>query len=274
MNRIKIALVFVSYSSSLLFSEPNTNTWYKTAQSAKKSRIKENIFLDNTFVQRYNSQLGLWHYVRSVIQLRDLARKYKTTEKLVRKVNSLKIRSKTSGWIFMPFSESFYKDYIKRGILRRKLVIPQADFLWPIEGSRITSRVGKRWGINHRGLDIAASSRTIVLAVQSGKVIKRSYSRGYGKVVFLEHGEGYITKYAHLSVILVKEDDVVEKGQVIALSGNSGRSTGPHLHFEVECGGILLDPEDFLPEFDYSMESLYNYRAGLLKRLEIEDQNK
>ena len=264
-------VIFVLCSSGLIFSESSANTWYTVVQSIKKSIAKEEIFLDNNFVQQYNSQLGLWHYIRSTVMLRNFIKKYRTTEKLVRKANGLKAVSRISGWLFIPFSGAFYKDYIKRGISRRKLVIPRADFIWPIEGSQITSRVGKRWGINHSGLDIAAGSGSIVLAAQSGKVVKTSYSGGYGRVVFLEHEEGYITKYAHLSTILVKENDIIEKGQVIALSGNSGRSTGAHLHFEVECGGILLDPENFLPEFISSMGSYYDYRAGLLKKFEIEN---
>ena len=271
VSKIKIVFLFLLYSSSLVFSKSSANTWNKIAGLAKKAKTKEEIFLDNTFVQSYKSQLGLWHYVSTSVRLRNFTRKYKTTEKLVRKINDIEPRAQISGWVFVPFSGSFYKVYIKKGISRRKLTVSRADFIWPIEGSRITSRVGKRWGLSHSGLDIAAAKGTIVLAAQFGKVVKISRSRSYGRVVFLEHEESYTTKYAHLSSILVKEDDIVEKGQIIALSGNSGRSTGPHLHFEIDCGGISLDPENFLPEFSNSMELFYDYRADLLKRLEVQN---
>ena len=107
-----------------------------------------------------------------------------------------------------------------------------------------------RWGgTYHRGVDIAADSGSIVLAAQGGVVTKTGSRGGYGIVVSIQHEEGYTTSYAHLSDHLVRTGDQVRKGQIIALSGNSGRSTGPHLHFEVECGSIVLDPEDFLPAF-------------------------
>ena len=256
------------YSPALLFSESSASTWYQIVHSVKELKTLKEVFLDNSLIQRYNSQLGLWHYIQSVRKLKTLLIKYETTEKILKKVNGFKGRVPIPGWIFVPFSDSFYKNYTEKGIVRKRFLIAQNNFIWPIEGSRITSRVGKRWGISHSGLDIAAGSGSIVLAAQSGKVLKTTHSEGYGKVVFLEHEEGYITKYAHLSSILVKGNDIVEKGQIIALSGNTGRSTGPHLHFEVECGGILLDPENFLPEFNGSMESFYDYRASLLKKLE------
>ena len=269
LNKTIIGLVLLLSSSVLFVSGGSANTWHQITQSIKELKTLKKVSLDDRFIQRYNSRLGLWHYVQSVRMLKTLVKKYKTTQKMLKKVNGFKGRYPIPGWVFVPFSDPFYKSYTERGITRKSLLVPQSNFIWPIKGSRITSRVGNRWGTSHSGLDIAAGSGSIVLAAQSGRVLKTVNSGGYGRVVFLEHKEGYITKYAHLSSILVKKQDIVEKGQIIALSGNTGRSTGPHLHFELECGGILLDPENFLPEFNGGMESFYDYRASLLKKPEV-----
>jgi murein DD-endopeptidase MepM/ murein hydrolase activator NlpD len=98
----------------------------------------------------------------------------------------------------------------------------------------------------HDGIDLAAKEGTNVKASMAGKVLVTDDQSGYGKVVVLDNGHGLTTLYAHNSDILVKTGDWVKKGSTIAKVGSTGRSTGPHLHFEVRKDGKRLDPEKFL----------------------------
>jgi murein DD-endopeptidase MepM/ murein hydrolase activator NlpD len=123
--------------------------------------------------------------------------------------------------------------------------------LWPLNeevsssfGYRKDPFTGKKKF--HAGMDIAAKEGTDIKAVMSGRVQMVDEQNGYGKVVVLDHGEGYTTLYAHNSDITVKAGDWVQKGTTIAKVGSTGRSTGPHLHFEVSKDGKRLDPENFL----------------------------
>ncbi|MCH1624789.1 M23 family metallopeptidase [Ferdinandcohnia quinoae] len=109
------------------------------------------------------------------------------------------------------------------------------QWAWPVIGT-ITDTFGSRHG-SHRGLDIAAPFGDKIYAVIEGKVKKSYYSSSsYGNVIFIEHPNGYETVYAHLSKRSVEEGDMVERGQIIGDIGSTGRSTGPHLHFEVHNG--------------------------------------
>ena len=123
--------------------------------------------------------------------------------------------------------------------------------VWPLNG-RISSSFGWRkdpfTGKKkfHDGIDLAAKEGTDVKAAMAGKVLVTDDQSGYGKVVVLDHGHGFTTLYAHNSDVLVKTGDWVKKGSTIAKVGSTGRSTGPHLHFEVRKDGKRLDPEKFL----------------------------
>ncbi len=123
--------------------------------------------------------------------------------------------------------------------------------VWPLEG-RVSSSFGWREDPFsgekkfHEGIDLAAKEGTDVKAVMAGKVQITDDQNGYGKVVVLDHGHGFTTLYAHNKDITVKAGDWVTKGSTIAKVGSTGRSTGPHLHFEVRREGKKLDPEDFL----------------------------
>ena len=98
----------------------------------------------------------------------------------------------------------------------------------------------------HEGIDIAAKEGTDVKAAMAGRVRITDDQKGYGKIVVLDHGHGFTSLYAHNKDILVKTGDWVAKGSTIAKVGSTGRSTGPHLHFEVRKDGERLDPEKFL----------------------------
>jgi len=118
-------------------------------------------------------------------------------------------------------------------------------FLMPTRG-RISSRYGMRNGRMHRGLDIAASTGTAIKAADGGKVVYSGRRGAFGNMVEVDHGNGYVTRYAHCSSINVRVGDRVYKGQVIAKVGNTGRSTGSHLHFEVLRNGRNQNPQGFV----------------------------
>jgi murein DD-endopeptidase MepM/ murein hydrolase activator NlpD len=98
----------------------------------------------------------------------------------------------------------------------------------------------------HTGLDFEAESGTPILAAAGGVVIGVGRHPAYGNLLEIDHGNGLVTRYAHCSSIKVKPGDIVKRGHVVALSGNTGRSTGPHLHFEVLVDGVPQDPAKFL----------------------------
>ncbi len=120
------------------------------------------------------------------------------------------------------------------------------QFRWPVQG-RLTSRFGRRWGRAHEGLDLAARPGTPVRAAESGRVIYSSTLGAYGRVVIVRHSQQYSTVYAHNRKLLVGKGRWVEKGARIAEVGSTGRSTGPHLHFEVRRGKSPQDPMLYLP---------------------------
>lgn len=122
----------------------------------------------------------------------------------------------------------------------------------PVKGGYYSSNYGPRIdpitghpGF-HTGVDIIAAPGTPVMAAAGGVVSANTYNSEYGNMVDIDHDNGLTTRYAHLSKSLVKVGDVVMKGQVIALVGNTGRTTGPHLHFEVRENGVPLNPNRFL----------------------------
>ncbi|WP_124972173.1 peptidoglycan DD-metalloendopeptidase family protein [Aphanothece sacrum] len=122
-------------------------------------------------------------------------------------------------------------------------------YIWPTKGV-LTSGYGRRWGRMHRGIDIAAPIGTPIMAAAPGEVISAGWnSGGYGNLVKIRHADGSVTLYAHNSRILVRRGQMVEQGEQISLMGSTGRSTGPHLHFEVHPGGSgAVNPIAFLPK--------------------------
>jgi murein DD-endopeptidase MepM/ murein hydrolase activator NlpD len=121
-------------------------------------------------------------------------------------------------------------------------------FIWPTDGV-FTSGYGWRWGRMHKGIDVANSVGTPIRAVQDGQVSFAGWDDGgYGYLVKITHADGTITIYAHNSRILVQTGEFVRQGQNISLMGSTGRSTGPHLHFEVRpAGSSAVNPMQFLP---------------------------
>ena len=98
----------------------------------------------------------------------------------------------------------------------------------------------------HEGIDFPADTGTQIVAAASGKVIEAGYQPQYGKMIEIDHGNGLVSRYAHASQVFVHEGDLVVRGQLLATVGSTGRSTGPHLHFEVRLNGVPQNPARFL----------------------------
>ena len=165
------------------------------------------------------------------------------TIKNKRKVNPNKDDSKRIA------AESKRKNKAKTQFSERK---PDIDFIWPVTG-RISSIFGLRRFFNeqerrpHSGLDIAAREGTPIKAVANGTVIDAGDFFFSGNMIYLDHGQGIVSLYAHMSEISVQPGDVVKQGDIIGKVGQTGRVTGPHLHFAVIANRTLIDPVFMLP---------------------------
>lgn len=186
---------------------------------------------------------GVLHTVRSGDTLWDIARVYQADIPLIVAANGKKDENSilTEGEkLFIPGG---------RLPLRQATAVSRSKvsrFLWPVRGE-LTSPFGYRWGRLHSGIDIANDVGTPVRGAMAGKVIFSGWCDGYGQTVILEHDRGYSSLYGHLSQSVVQPGQYVEAGEVIAYMGNTGWSTGPHLHFEVRLNDQPLNPLQVLP---------------------------
>ncbi|MFA7577050.1 MAG: peptidoglycan DD-metalloendopeptidase family protein [Candidatus Muiribacteriota bacterium] len=171
-----------------------------------------------------------------------IAKKYDTTIKSLMEVNEIDNYEIRAGEKIKVFPGE--KWFLARKRENSKM------FIWPLD-NQITSPYGNRvhpvYGrqLFHAGVDIRGAIGEQIKAAGDGKVIHASENGGYGLLVTIQHERGYETRYAHCSKILVKVGDTVKRGQVIARVGNTGVSTGPHLHFEVRRFGKTEDPTKF-----------------------------
>jgi murein DD-endopeptidase MepM/ murein hydrolase activator NlpD len=133
--------------------------------------------------------------------------------------------------------------HAKTSVIPNTYKINLKHFAMPINQSIITSNFGKRWGRNHNGVDIKAYHGDTIYSAFSGKVrVVKNDTNGYGNVIVIRHWNGLETVYGHLSKQIVKPNEIVEAGQAIGLAGNTGRSSGTHLHFETRFCGIPINP--------------------------------
>ncbi len=137
---------------------------------------------------------------------------------------------------------------IERSISKKRLaILKRVPMRWPLNSVFITSPFGPRRSSFHDGVDLRARIGTPVYAAHSGRVLYSGNKiSGYGKIVILKHPSGLMTIYAHNSRYIVKKGQKIKEGQKIAYAGNSGRSSGPHLHFEIRDGVLSVDPLDIL----------------------------
>ena len=176
----------------------------------------------------------------------EIARAYGVTVESIAKANSLSNNVIIPGQLLIiPVAQIPKETWVVASVFKG------SPLEWPVLG-RITSGFG--WRIHpisgvrdfHEGIDIAAAVGTPVRAVAAGKVIFAGYVSGYGRMVTIDHGNGLVTRYAHLSRVRVSQGQTIPVNEVIGYVGDSGYATGPHLHFEVRMDGEPKDPLKFL----------------------------
>jgi len=213
-----------------------------TSDLVSTSLQLENIKLMNTAVSDLNARSELIESVMDTIG--------------VEIIKSDKEDPANTGGPFIPVKETPYEDLMKTvdDYLQTIKHIPLGR---PVDGA-VTSKFGsrsdplnKKKGI-HEGLDIRATKGEKIRATAAGKVLKAFKNGGYGNYVEIDHGNGYRTVYAHLQNYLVKKGEPIEQGQVIGQVGTTGRSTGPHLHYEIRLNKKPLDPQKYMKIADLS----------------------
>ncbi|RPI74516.1 MAG: LysM peptidoglycan-binding domain-containing protein [Desulfobacteraceae bacterium] len=218
--------------------------------------IEESFTRDNTYVQRYEGRLGRWVRVKSGDCAGTVAKRYGTTVNNLLSINHLRATSKLypNDFLFIPYTAAQAEKWITKQTVRME----GDSFIAPVDG-RLTSAYGSRpWRSGkktylrfHYGIDLGAPVGTAIVAAKEGIVrFAGRYSKSYGNAVVLDHGNGVSSIYAHCSKVTVKSGDKVERGQTIALIGMTGRTTGPHVHFEVRLNQTAIDPTKYL-HFDH-----------------------
>ena len=178
----------------------------------------------------------------------DLLARQAPVDRRMRTVDTLSIQSIIEREMTENPSAQLYDDW-NNVYAHRATELPDSfrinlrNFCMPTTNRVITSKMGPRWGRMHKGLDIKVYIGDTIRAAFSGKVRIKKYERaGYGKYLVIRHNNGLETIYGHMSDWLVEENQVVKAGQPIGLGGNTGRSTGSHLHFEPRLCGVALNP--------------------------------
>lgn len=181
----------------------------------------------------------------------DLIARQAPIDKKLKTVDSLalqkQIRAEQAEYpalsLYPNWSNQYVHAYGKDVIIPETYTIDLTGFHMPTPSTRITSPFGPRWRRMHNGLDLKVNIGDTIVAAFDGKVrIVKYERRGYGKYVVIRHDNGLETVYGHLSKQLVEENQLVKAGEVIGLGGNTGRSTGSHLHFETRFLGIAINP--------------------------------
>ena len=233
MKRIALSFVAAFFCATALFAND---------PSESIPAGLETVTIDNHQIQVYQGQVGRWVETAGN-SLSSLAYRFGTTTNEIYKIN----RGDVNGeYVFVPMSQKYYEEVVKQGYGRRILKVDPRKLIWPVETPNRSSGFGMRFGGMHNGLDFACPSKTIVVATMEGTVVQAQWMGGFGNAIIIRHSDGTETTYAHNTTILVRVGDHVTRGQAISLSGNTGRSTGPHVHLEVRFDNVPLNPEDFL----------------------------
>lgn len=190
---------------------------------------------------------GQYVYVEKPAQVKSVAKQYGLSLSELKLANPDK-SFQGKEWIFIPSKVGiayFLKDTY---VIEDYKNLGTGRFLWPVPHFyRVSSHFGPRGRKHHDGIDIPAPRGTPIVAVDAGVVIYSNNGiRGYGNMIVLAHGDDVFTVYAHNKKNKVKKGQRVERGQVIALVGNTGRSTGPHLHFEIRVKNKVRNPAQYL----------------------------
>lgn len=249
LSRQEIAVANPALLKPVLTGEKRIPRGYVLKVPADRFNDRQPLYKKINSLEKYNRQVRQrWHTVRKGDTLSRLSLLYSTSVKKIKLVNNIGNENKIfpGEKIRLPWQKNSFTDRIAAFSL--------TPSLWPVQG-QITSRFGLRkspiTGLRekHSGLDIAALRGSLIRATADGVVVFSGKVKGYGNMIELEHGKNIVTRYAHNSRHMVKVGDMVRKGEVIAKVGNTGRSTGPHLHYEVLVNNTSVDPEDYLPKY-------------------------
>ena len=238
------------------------SSWQIMAEKAQQLLEPTEVQIDNKLIQTYQGYPGVWITSGANVALKKICRDGICDMALFRSINELGADQKylkRSGLYFLPYSSQQMAAFKESGTERLRLQLKKGQYLWPVMGLRVTSRVGSRWGKLHGGIDVAAARGSIVVGATEGTVMIVGDQGAYGHCVFVENHDGTVAWYAHLTESYVKTGDRIARGQIVGISGNTGRSTGPHLHFEMRTQqGIILDPEHFffLPYEEHLKQAL------------------
>ena len=178
----------------------------------------------------------------------DLLARQAPIDKKMKAVDTLALRNLINKEQMGSPSAQLYKEWSNKYAHRAtelpdSFLINLKHFCMPTTSKVITSNFGRRWGRMHKGIDVKVYIGDTIRAAFSGKVrIVKYEARGYGNYVVIRHYNGLETIYGHMSKHLVKENQIVKAGDPIGLGGNTGRSTGSHLHFETRLCGVALNP--------------------------------
>jgi murein DD-endopeptidase MepM/ murein hydrolase activator NlpD len=183
---------------------------------------------------------GKYVKLRPEDTLESIAVEFKVPNWIIQASNQGK-NFKPGDWVFVPLNRGIMGD----GYSSPFMNYSGGEFIWPVPSTKkVSSKFGKRWGKKHDGIDIPARSGSHILAVNDGVVVYSGNGfGGYGNVMILSHRYGFFSLYAHNKMNYSKKGETVHKGQVIAQVGSTGKSTGPHLHFEIRRDGRALNPK-------------------------------
>ncbi|GBF48574.1 metallopeptidase [Leptospira ryugenii] len=234
-----------------------------SAFAAYQKKRNEPVYLDNHVFQRYQNYWGVWiNFKTERKTLEEKVAELGSDWEDVIALNALSEKEKNAPkrFLFLPYGAEYAESLEKQGQFREAIESQIDQFIWPVlpnSRTKITSRIGRRWNSLHTGVDIAIPRESIVLAAADGVVEIAGRSGDYGNTVKIYHNEmnHFHTVYGHNTEVLVKAGDIVKKGQIIAFSGNTGKSTGPHVHFEVRYHNVYLNPENFLSPFEEGLNT-------------------
>jgi len=257
-----LALAIILIFSSILISHKSLKDKYNVKVSEINSLMEENKNKDIKIQQLENEASALYEKSSEIQdklqELEDIKRQLEKIaginsssrgSTLSDKAQSLSVKTLDDIQTLeqtLEQKEKEFKIFIDE-LEKRLEYLETVPDLWPTKG-RLTSTFGSRKDpISkkrdfHSGIDIANSRGTNVWAAARGKVIFSGYKSGYGRLIIIDHKNGYKSYYAHNSKLLAQVGDVVDKGQIIAKMGSTGRSTGSHLHFEIHYNGNPIDP--------------------------------
>ena len=218
--------------------------------------------LKNLDILRSNQE-GVYHTVQKGQTFYFIARAYDVEINLLKRINGIynpsKLQIGTRLWIpgarqvlnvdTSLDKQALTKNQRKRNKKLNKNIKAITGFLiWPVKG-QLTSRFGNRSGRHHDGIDIGARKGTPIVAAAGGKIMFSGWGpTGYGLMLIIKHKSNLTTVYAHNAYIHVHKNQMVKQGQRIASVGSTGRSTGPHLHFEVRNDSNPMNPLNYLPK--------------------------